>query len=69
MIKIVFYLIVMRTFINSIPDSICESAKMDGANDFVIFVRLVNSPVHGGPGHDRPVHRAGLLERLVTRCL
>lgn len=37
----VFYLIVMRTFINSIPDSICESAKMDGANDFVIFMRLI----------------------------
>jgi putative aldouronate transport system permease protein len=37
----VFYLIVMRTFINSIPDSICESAKMDGASDFVIFLKLV----------------------------
>ena len=37
----VFYLIVMRTFISSIPDSICESAKMDGANDFVIFLRLI----------------------------
>jgi putative aldouronate transport system permease protein len=37
----VFYLIVMRTFISSIPDSICESAKMDGANDFVIFLKLI----------------------------
>src|SRR5665647_1981857 len=30
----VFYLIVMRTFINSIPQSISESAKIDGAGDF-----------------------------------
>jgi putative aldouronate transport system permease protein len=37
----VFYLIVMRTFISSIPDSISESAKIDGAGDFTIFVRLI----------------------------
>lgn len=37
----VFYLIVMRTFISSIPDSIGESAKIDGANDFVIFLKLI----------------------------
>lgn len=37
----VFYLIVMRTFISSIPDSISESAKMDGAGDFTIFLKLI----------------------------
>ena len=37
----VFNMIVVRTyFTNSVPDSICESAKIDGANDFIIFVRL-----------------------------
>lgn len=37
----VFYLIVMRTFISSIPGSISESAKMDGAGDFTIFMKLI----------------------------
>ena len=37
----VFYLIVMRTFIGSIPDSISESAKIDGAGDFTIFMKLI----------------------------
>ncbi|REE69644.1 putative aldouronate transport system permease protein [Paenibacillus taihuensis] len=37
----VFYLIVMRTFISSIPDSISESAKIDGAGDFAIFMKLI----------------------------
>lgn len=37
----IFYLIVMRTFISAIPDSISESAKIDGASDFVIFIKLI----------------------------
>lgn len=37
----VFYILVMRTFISSIPDSISESAKIDGAGDFTIFARLI----------------------------
>jgi putative aldouronate transport system permease protein len=36
-----FYLIVMRTFISSIPDSISESARIDGAGDFTIFIKLI----------------------------
>jgi putative aldouronate transport system permease protein len=36
-----FYLIVMRTFFQSIPESLIESAKMDGANDFTILRRIV----------------------------
>ena len=36
----VFNIIVMRTFFTSLPDSISESGKMDGANDFIIFYRL-----------------------------
>jgi len=37
-----FLVILMRTFIRTaIPDSIVESAKMDGANDFLIYRRLV----------------------------
>ena len=37
----VFYLIVFRTFISSIPDSISESAKIDGAGEFTIFLKLI----------------------------
>jgi putative aldouronate transport system permease protein len=31
----------MKSFMNSIPDAISESAKIDGANDFRIFVTLI----------------------------
>lgn len=37
----VFYLLIMRSFISSIPDSIFESAKIDGAGEMTIFIRLV----------------------------
>ncbi|QHT61156.1 carbohydrate ABC transporter permease [Paenibacillus lycopersici] len=38
----VLYILILRTYIaNSIPDSISESAKIDGANDFAIFIRVV----------------------------
>jgi len=37
----VFYILIMRNFTRSIPDSITESAKIDGAGDFVIFIRLI----------------------------
>lgn len=37
----VFYLIVMRTFMSSLPDSMSESAKIDGAGDFAIYWRII----------------------------
>jgi putative aldouronate transport system permease protein len=37
----VFYIVIIRSFISTIPDSISESARIDGAGDFTIFVRLV----------------------------
>jgi len=37
----VFYLLIMRSFMAQIPDSISESAKMDGAGDFTIYLRLI----------------------------
>lgn len=37
----VFYILVMKSFMRSIPEAISESARMDGANDFVIFLRLI----------------------------
>jgi putative aldouronate transport system permease protein len=37
-----FLIILMRSFINSaVPDEVIESAKIDGANDFLIYYRIV----------------------------
>jgi putative aldouronate transport system permease protein len=36
-----FYLIVMRSFLASLPDSLGESAKLDGANDFTIYRKII----------------------------
>lgn len=36
-----FYLIVMRSFLNSLPDSIAESAKIDGAGELTIFAKII----------------------------
>ena len=37
-----FNVIILRTFIQTtIPDSLFEAAKIDGANDFVIYARIV----------------------------
>ncbi|WP_379128375.1 carbohydrate ABC transporter permease [Paenibacillus sp. sgz500958] len=37
----VFYIIVMKSFMSGIPEAITESAKIDGAGDFLIFIRLI----------------------------
>jgi len=36
-----FNFIVLRTYIRNLPESIIESAKMDGAGDFKIFIRII----------------------------
>lgn len=36
-----FYLMIMRTSFESIPHSLEESAKIDGANDFTILFRII----------------------------
>lgn len=37
----VFYIIIMRSFIQKIPDAISESAKIDGAKDALIFFKII----------------------------
>jgi putative aldouronate transport system permease protein len=37
----VFYLLIMRSFITSIPPALIESAKIDGAGEFSIFIKIV----------------------------
>lgn len=41
MIFSVWNMIIAKSFMNSLPAAITESAKIDGANDFTIYVRLI----------------------------
>jgi putative aldouronate transport system permease protein len=43
-----FLIIIMRNFMKSIPFELIEAAKVDGANDFMIFIRII-LPL-SGPG-------------------
>lgn len=36
------YVLILRTFMStSVPDSVVESAKMDGANEFICYIKIV----------------------------
>ncbi len=37
----IFEVILVRVYIDSLPDSIQESAKIDGANEFIIYARII----------------------------
>jgi putative aldouronate transport system permease protein len=37
----VFYLLIMRSFVAAIPQALIESAKIDGAGEFKIFIRII----------------------------
>ena len=37
----VWYILIMRNFMRSIPDALIESAKIDGANDFSMYIRII----------------------------
>ena len=37
----VFNLLIMRSFISALPSALVESAKIDGANDFTIYRKLI----------------------------
>ena len=37
----VFYILIMRNFMKSIPDALVESAKIDGAGDFHMYIRII----------------------------
>ena len=40
-IVVSFGIFMCRQFIEDIPDSLCEAAKIDGASDFVIYARII----------------------------
>lgn len=58
----VFYIIVMKSFMGSIPEAIVESAKIDGAGDFKIYARLILPLSKLGVSYHWIVSSAGLLE-------
>lgn len=37
----VFYTLIMRSFINEVPFALVESAKLDGAGEFTIYLRII----------------------------
>lgn len=37
----VYNLLLIRSFIDGLPDALQESAKIDGANDFIIFMKII----------------------------
>ncbi len=37
----VFYLLIMRSFVNNVPVALIESAKIDGAGEFRTFIQIV----------------------------
>jgi putative aldouronate transport system permease protein len=37
----IFYLLIMRSFVSNIPQALIESAKIDGAGEFKIFMRII----------------------------
>jgi putative aldouronate transport system permease protein len=37
----VFNILLMRNYMKSVPDSVLESARIDGAGDFRVFIRIV----------------------------
>ncbi|MDR2535643.1 MAG: carbohydrate ABC transporter permease [Treponema sp.] len=37
----VFNFVIIRTYMHSLPESIIESAKIDGCGDFLIFIRII----------------------------
>lgn len=37
----VMYILIMKSYMGAVPDAISESAKLDGAGDFTIFIKLI----------------------------
>lgn len=62
-----WFVIIMRTFFKTnVPYSIIESGQLDGANEYIIFFKLVLPISLPGDCYYCPVSGADLLERLVA---
>ena len=53
----IFYIILVRSYFRTIPESLRESAKIDGANSFRILWNVLPAHVQAHTGGYRAVHR------------
>lgn len=58
-------MILMRSYFQSLPEALEESALIDGANYITIFFKIYFPLLHTDHRDDRPVLRCAALERLV----
>ena len=61
----VFLLLIVRNFIIALPESLEESAKIDGANDIYILWKIVVPLSYAGSGNGCLIFRNRSLECLV----
>ena len=62
-----FNVIICRTFFKTtVPESLIESAKMDGASQLTDFQQNCSSDFPAGTGNYRSVPLLRILERLVS---
>ena len=62
-----FNLVIMRQFFMSLPPELLESARIDGANDLWILLRIILPLSKAGAGGRRALLRRRALERLLRR--
>ncbi len=60
-----FYMIIIRTFMQGIPVSLEESAKIDGSSYYRIFFQIILPLCMPGRGHDPALLGRHLLARLL----
>ena len=63
----VYNMILMKNYFNTIPESLPESARIDGANEFPHNGTDSHTLRRAYNGYDIAVLRGGLLERVVER--
>jgi ABC-type sulfate transport system permease component len=62
-----FYLIIMMNYFSNLPIALSESAKLDGAGEWTIMLRIYSAAFHADHGDDDAVLRGGPVERVVQR--
>ena len=60
-----YNLIIMRTAFAAVPESLVESARLDGAKHYRILFSIIDAAVHAHHRRDHPLLRGGPLEQLV----
>ena len=64
-----FYIIIMMTSFNDLPVSLEDSARIDGAGYFRIFLRIYSPHIDAPDRRHRPVRRRRAVELLVRHAV